>query len=110
MNAIVQPKLTKRQREAMDAELNAQIAKQVPKLAHNIMALVLWYLHEKEGYGRERLTRLNREFAPAIRDLQQYYEMSSHDDTEWLVKKKLRDIGVDVEALDNELGVEVAVV
>ena len=109
MNAIIQPKLTKRQREAMDAELNAQIAKQVPKLAHNVMALVLWYLHEKEGYGRERLTRLNREFAPAIRNLQQYYEMDNHDDTEWLVKRQLREIGVDVEVLDNELGVEVKV-
>lgn len=93
----------------MDAELNAQIAKQVPKLAHNVMALVLWYLHEKEGYGRERLTRLNREFAPAIRDLQQYYEMESNDETEWLVKQQLREIGVDVEALDNEFGVEVEV-
>ena len=109
MNAIIQPRLTKRQREAMDAELNAQIAKQVPELAHNVMALVLWYLHEKEGYGRERLTRLNREFAPAIRDLQQYYEMESNDETEWLVKRQLREIGVDVEALDNEFGVEVEV-
>lgn len=109
MNAIIQPRLTKRQREAMNIEMNDQIAKQVPKLAHNVMALVLWYLHEKEGYGRERLTRLNREFAPAIRDLQQYYEMESNDETEWLVKRQLREIGVDVEALDNEFGVEVEV-
>ncbi len=110
MKAIIPGKLTAMQREAMNRELNDQIAKQVPELAHNIMALVLWYLHEKEGYGPVRLTRLNREFAPAIRQLQQYYEMDSHDDTEWLVKKKLRDIGVDVEAFDDEIGVEVSVV
>lgn len=110
MNAIIQPKLTRRQREAMETELNAQIAEKVPELAHNVMALVLWYLHEKEGYGRERLTRLNREFAPALRELQEYYEMDSHDDTEWLVKRQLREIGVDVEAMDNELDIEVKVI
>ena len=82
----------------------------MPELAHNVMALVLWYLHEKEGYGRERLTRLNREFAPALRELQEYYEMDSHDDTEWLVKRQLREIGVDVEAMDNELSFEVKVI
>lgn len=107
MKAPIQRKLTVREQRALDAEINRQIALNVPKLEKNIMAMVLWQLHEQLGFGKDRLIRFHESFAPYLKQLQEYYEMESDEEAEWLVKKQLREIGVDVDSLG--VGMTVAV-
>ena len=99
MNVKITHQMTVAQQRAMDAEIDRQIAVNLEAVRVNLEALILWNLREQLGFGKKRLKRFHDAFAPALREMQDFYAM--HDDRaqEWLCKRKLRDIGVDVEEL-----------
>lgn len=88
-------------KKAINDEVNRQIAEGVEKLSQNLEALVLWQLHEQLGFGKKRLLRFHKKFAPALAELQNFYQMQSQEETDFLVKYKLKEIGVDIEKLDS---------
>ena len=88
-------------KKAINDEVNRQISEGVEKLSQNITATVLWQLHEQLGFGKKRLLRFHKKFAPALKELQDFYQMHSQEETDFLVRHKLKEIGVDIDALDS---------
>jgi hypothetical protein len=100
MNARL-PVLTAKERRAMEDEINRQTAQNVKKLSADLQALVLWQLHEQLGFGKRRLLRFQKSFAPMLQELQRFYEVRSAHDTDFICKYKLKqEVGIDVEELD----------
>ena len=86
-------------KRAVKEEVKIQIADNVKGLSHNFTALVLWLLHEHLGWGKKRLTRFAKIFAPALRELEAYYEMPG--DAAFICDYRLRnEVGIDVRELD----------
>lgn len=106
MKAIERFKPSKAEQKALDREINRQISQNIEGLKVNLLALILWQLHEQLGFGKKRLLRFHDKFIPALNELQEYYDMYSGDDTDWLCKRKLKEIGVDVDELSEILKME----
>lgn len=98
---IVGASLTKAEETAMNMEIRKAVREFDQENMNKIDALVLWVLHDKFGFGRERLLRFMNAFNPALDELIRHYEME-HEDEEWLCLEKLKEIGVDVEAINRE--------
>lgn len=93
--------LTAKERKAMNIEINKQIAESDRKYQDNIDAMVLYALHTHLGFGPKRLRDFYEAFSVVHKSLTDYYEMSE-DDGPWLAARKLKEIGVDVEAWNKE--------
>jgi hypothetical protein len=87
-------------KKAINEEVNRQIAEGVGNMSKDITATVLWQLHVQEGWGKTKLLRFAKNFGPALAELQDFYQMHSHDETDFLVKYKLKEIGVDVDKIE----------
>ena len=95
------PQVSKDIKKAISQEVNRQIAGNVDKLSKNMTALVLWSLHTHLGFGKKRLLRFYQHFLPAIREMQNYYEMHDADSSEYLCAEKLKtELDIDVYELD----------
>lgn len=93
--------LTNRERKALEAEINRQTAQNVKNLSLNLQALVLWQLHEQEGWGKKKLLRFQKRFLPMIQELQRFYELENASETDFVCRYKLKnEVGIDVENLD----------
>lgn len=93
--------LTNRERKALEAEINRQTAQNVKNLSLNLQALVLWQLHEQEGWGKKKLLRFQKRFLPMIQELQRFYELENASETDFVCRYKLKnEVGIDVEDLD----------
>lgn len=69
--------------------------------------LMLWQLHTQEGFGKKRLERFYRQFAPAYNELRRYYQTDdSAGDGFWIMERQLKEIGVDVDELAMEFSGE----
>ena len=101
MKARISP-FTNKERKAMEQEINKQTARNVQDLSKNLQAIILWELHEQLGFGKKRLLRFQKAFAPLIKALKEFYEFKTADDMEFLYKYKLRtEVGIDVDELDD---------
>lgn len=105
MKALWKPwKPTPKQSKAINTELRRQMSENVKCLEKNIVALMLWSVHEHCGYGKKRLLDYHKKIAPAIKNLMEYYEMTSPEDGEWICKYKLKhEVGIDVDKLESIL-------
>ena len=102
--------LTNREMRALRDEIDRQTAENVQKLSQNLQALILWQLRKQLGFGKKRLLRFQKEFVPAIRELQDYYMASSADETEYICRYKLKnELGIDVAELDEMIGFKVRI-
>ena len=108
MRVKLPPPLSKQQKKATNYEVQNQIAENVRNLTTNIIALMLWQLHEQEGFGKKRLLRFHKSFVPVIKELQDYYAMHTADETEWVCKYKLKQMGIDIDNMDDILNIKVA--
>ena len=100
--------LTNREMRALRDEINRQTAQNVEKLSQNLQALILWQLREQLGWGKKRLLRFQKRFVPAIRELQEYYNASTADETDYICQYKLKnELGIDVAELDEIIGFKI---
>lgn len=90
------------QKKAMNEEINRQILERDKTFSMDFDSTVLYVLHITFGFGKKRLRRFWEAFINNHDELRQYYEMDSEDNA-WLCRKKLKEIGVDVEAWYEEL-------
>ena len=108
MKAILPTKISNKMRKALMDEVNKQTGENVRNLSLNLQALVLWSLHEQLGFGKKRLLRFQKAFAPLIEDLQKFYQVTDANDTEFICLYKLKnEVGIDVEALDEMFKIQV---
>lgn len=92
--------MTAKEQKAMRIEINRQIIEADRKYANDVDVLFLYFLHEYLGFGKKRLRQAWEQFSVIHDDLVNYYEMP--DDGAWLADRKLKEIGVDVAAWNDE--------
>ena len=97
--------LTSEERTAMNLEIQRQLAEYDRNHMLEIEAMILWQLHEQFGFGTKRLKRFSLAFSKAVKDLERRYELEDPDQL-WLCTKMLKDIGFDIETLNNVGGTE----
>lgn len=90
------------QKKAMNEEINRQILERDKTFSMDFDSTVLYVLHTTFGFGKKRLRRFWEAFIKDHDELRRYYEMDSEDNA-WLCRRKLKEIGVDVEAWYEEL-------
>ena len=95
MNALRRYSMSKEEKRALQAEVARQARQISDRFAIEIDATILWALHEKFGFGPERLRRFYDCVYESREMLLQRYDM--HDDAEFILLHKLREIGVDVQ-------------
>lgn len=93
--------LTKKEQQALDIELHKQMLQVDKEYGVHMDALILYTLYKTEGWGKRKL----RSFWESIKlehdNLVKFYEMPG--EFQWLALNKLKEIGVDVEAWNEEL-------
>jgi len=90
------------ERRALDQEISRQIVARDIAFDMDKESSILWMLHTQFGFGPTRLKRAWELFYSETVKLREYYMMDKADDG-WITRKKLKDIGCDVEAWYNEL-------
>lgn len=85
------------QKKAMNDEINRQILERDNLYSMDFDSTVLYVLHRTFGFGKKRLRRFWEAFIANHDELRKYYQMDSEDNA-WLCRRKLKEIGVDVEA------------
>lgn len=93
--------LTAAERKAMEIEINRQIAESEKEYRNNIDIMILYALHVNLGFGKKRLRQFYDAFTECHDSLVDHYEMSGKDNV-WLADQKLKEIGVDVAAWNQE--------
>lgn len=100
--------LTNREMRALRDEINRQTAQNVKKLSQDLQALILWQLRTQLGFGKKRLLRFQKEFVPAIKELEEYYMVDSADETDYICRYKLKhELGIDVAELNEMIGFKI---
>ena len=95
MKALRHYSMSKEEKRALQAEVSRQARQISDRFAIEIDATIHWALHEKFGFGPERLRRFYDCVYESREMLLQRYDM--HDDAEFILLHKLREIGVDVQ-------------
>lgn len=89
--------MSKRETKAMNDEINRQIVENDKKFAMENDAMVLWMIHVVHKHGKKRLRRFFDQCFEEHERLRNLYQLSN-DEMGWLYTRKLKKIGVDIEA------------
>jgi hypothetical protein len=108
MRVRLPKKLTAAQHKAMMDEVQNQIGENIERLTSNLVAIVLWELHEQEGWGKTKLLRFHKKFVGTLKELQDYYVMHTAEETDFICKRELQKVGINVDELDDILHIKVA--
>lgn len=100
MKALMRYKMSREEKRAFDAEIARQAQEISDRFALEIDATILWALHDKFGFGPERLRRFYDRAYESRESLLRRYEM--HDDAEFILLHKLKGIGVDLKRWNEE--------
>lgn len=99
MKVRIPPRLSAKQNKAMDRLITDRIIELEEEHAKDFDATVLWALHETFGFGAERLKRFYRAYQAEYKRLREYYQLEESDGVPWLCRRKLAEIGVDVDEI-----------
>lgn len=100
MNVTIPFKLNAQQRKAMLREIRAQIAENNAQYESDYEAMMLWVLHKYYGFGKKRLLEFRQNYIQEAKLLKSFYELE--DDITYPAKVRLKEMGVDIEALLKE--------
>ena len=100
MNAIRRYSMSKEEKRALHAEVARQARQISDRFSLEVDATILWALHEEFGFGAERLRRFYDCVYQNREALLRRYDM--HDDAEFILLHKLREIGADVRKWSEE--------
>lgn len=95
--------LSAAEKKALDIEARKVYAEYDRKNANEIDAIFLTYLHERYGWGYDRLKQAYFGIYPAIKALADRYEMNEKGDKIWLATHKLKELGIDIDEWSKEL-------
>ena len=90
------------QERMMMKEIKRQCAAYWEKHELELMAMILWQLHEQEGWGPKKMKKFFMGFTPTLEKLFSRYEMETNDEKFWICTYKLKEYGVDLEAWQHE--------
>lgn len=93
--------LTRKEQEAMDIAIRKQLVEQAKKFENDFDACVLYQIHAQYGKQAKALRKFYDGWKVVHKALLDHYEMDKPD-APWLFAEKLKEIGVDVEAWNEE--------
>ena len=93
----------KAEERALDQEIKKQIVENDRAFDMDKESSILWMLHTQFGFGPKRLKLAWKLFYAETLKLREHYLMEQADDG-WLARKKLKDIGCDIEEWYREEG------
>ena len=85
----------------LDKLINEELQKAAIREETDTMALVLYILSEKFGFGKVRLERFQKAYHDGLKELCKFYELDDTDSL-FLARRKLNDLGIDVEKFAKE--------
>lgn len=94
--------LNKNEQRALEHEIKVQIIERDLDFDMDKESSILWMLHVHFGFGPKRLKKAWKLFYSETVKLREYYQMEPEDDG-WLARKKLKELGCDVEAWYEEI-------
>lgn len=102
--------LTNRYLEKQREEENLKLAKKLvlqeyEKFCTKTDISMLYALHNTFGFGKERLERFYREWIKIHTEMVKNYQCDGDDSHYWVMEARLREIGVDIDALEKEVDV-----
>ena len=100
-STIIRVRLTANEKRALDEEIKRSLAEYTRKHELEVEAIVMRQLRRLTGWGETRLKRFYMDFAPAMKELVDRYEMTSADEA-WLCTRELKEEGFDIEAWHRE--------
>lgn len=100
---IFKVQFNKAEQRALDHAINEQIVENDRAFDMDKESSILWMLHTQFGFGPKRLKKAWKLFYSETLKLREYYLMDQEDDG-WLARKKLKEIGCDVEEWYKEEG------
>lgn len=86
-------------KEALQTEIHNRLVEQERKISIDIDASVLWVLHVKYGWGKQRLKAFYNALFEEHRNVRQFYDI----DDVYPERMKLKERGIDVETWYDEL-------
>ena len=89
--------------KALNHAINEQIVANDRAFDMDKESSILWMLHTQFGFGPKRLKLAWKLFYAETLNLREYYLMEQADDG-WLARKRLKDIGCDIEEWYREEG------
>lgn len=93
----------KAEERALDQEIKKQIVENDRAFDMDKESSILWMLHTQFGFGPKSLKLAWKLFYVETLKLREHYLMEQADDG-WLARKKLKDIGCDIEEWYREEG------
>ena len=93
--------LTRKEREALEIEIKKQIAESIKQYQNDFDACVLYQIHSQYNKGAKALRAFYDGWKVVHKRLLDHYELGQ-DDAPWLFNEKLKSIGVDVAAWNEE--------
>ena len=94
--------LTTAEKKALEIEMRKQFAELDAENMVNLDSIILWVLHEQFGFGEKRLKTFFDAFIKHYRALIDYYELDDSDGP-YICREKLKEIGVDLDAWENDV-------
>ena len=98
---IIGVSLTKNEKKALELETRKILAEETRRHKHEMAAMILWVLHEKQGHGKKRLREDFDIFDEALDELIARYQLDN-EDAAWLCTYKLKEYGIDINEWFNE--------
>lgn len=90
-----------RMQKQIEQMVDKQIAEATLREEGDVMALVLYILNSKFGWGEVRLKRFQEAFHDGLLDLTEWYEMDNKDGV-FLARRKMNQLGIDVDIFARE--------
>lgn len=86
------------QQRSFKREVNRQLSEQTKAHESDVDAILMWFLHEEYGWGPKRLNDFIERFNARLKELVSWYDLDD-DDQLWLIKYKLKEMGVEFEKM-----------
>lgn len=104
MGKVYGADFTAAERKAMQIEIRKEMADFNRKNLNEIDAIILWWLHEKLGFGKKRILDFYKDFVESYEQLNKRYEMCDKPEDEiWLCTELLKRYGIDIRELRKEV-------
>ena len=94
--------LANQRKAEADKEAKNLVLQEWDKFCKKADISILYTLHEDFGFGKERLERFYRGWIRRHSAMVDNYQCEGDDSHYWVMEARLKAIGVDVDALENE--------
>ncbi len=99
MNARIPQKMTNKQFKALEGTIREQISHNVDKLKGYIEAIMAWYAYDKFNLSVEDIDDFVEGIQPYLKELKDFYDISTAEDVELACVYNLKTIGYDTSKL-----------